>query len=77
MGKGKYIHPKKKKREKTASSPCQDLHPDWDRFRGTMLYPLSCGELAMKGEQILRLYVISTEYTARYKWTKDSKEDVF
>ena len=40
--------------KKTASSPCQDLHPDWDRFRGTMLYPLSCGELAMKGEQIFK-----------------------
>ena len=36
--------------KKTASPPEQDLHPDWDRFRGTMLYPLSCGELAMKGE---------------------------
>ena len=45
--------------KKTASSPEQDLHPDWDRFRGTMLYPLSCGELAMNGEQILRLYVAS------------------
>ena len=33
-----------------ASPPEQDLHPDWDRFRGTMLYPLSCGELAMIGE---------------------------
>ena len=41
---------KKKKKLKTASSPEQDLHPDWDRFRGTMLYPLSCGELAMNGE---------------------------
>ena len=50
----------KNKNQKTASSPEQDLHPDWDRFRGTMLYPLSCGELAMKGEQILRLYVMST-----------------
>ena len=67
----------KLKKKKMASFPCQDLHPDWDRFRGTMLYPLSCGELAMKGEQILRLYVISTEYTARYKWAKDSEEDVF
>ena len=38
---------KKKQKQKTASSPEQDLHPDWDRFRGTMLYPLSCGELAM------------------------------
>ena len=28
----------------------RDLHPNWDRFRGTMLYPLSCGELAMNGE---------------------------
>ena len=67
----------KKKKKKKASSPRQDLHPDWDRFRSTMLYPLSCGELAMKGGQILTLYVISTEYTARYKWAKDSKEDVF
>ena len=41
---------KKKKKLKTASSPEQDLHPDWDRFRGTMLYPLSCGELAVCGE---------------------------
>ena len=41
---------KKIKKKKTASSPCQDLYPDWDRFRGTMLYPLSCGELAMIGE---------------------------
>ena len=39
-----------KKTKKTANSPEQDLHPDWDRFRGTMLYPLSCGELAMNGE---------------------------
>ena len=45
---------KKEKKKKRASSPDQDLHPDWDRFRGTMLYPLSCGELAMKGEQMLR-----------------------
>ena len=47
------IKKKDKKRnqtKRTASSPCQDLHPDWDRFRGTMLYPLSCGELAMIGE---------------------------
>ena len=45
--------------KKTASSPEQDFHPDWDRFRGTMLYPLSCGELAMNGEQILRIHVTS------------------
>ena len=61
---------KKKKKKKTASSPDQDLHPDWDRFRGTMLYPLSCGELAMKGEQILRLYLTSGVRNARNKWTK-------
>ena len=41
---------KRNQTKRTASSPCQDLHPDWDRFRGTMLYPLSCGELAMIGE---------------------------
>ena len=41
---------KKESKQKTASSPKQDLHPDWDRFRGTMLYPLSCGELAMNGK---------------------------
>ena len=76
MGKGKYVHPKKK-REKTASSPEQDLHPDWDRFRGTMLYPLSCGELAMKGKQSLRLYVISTVCTARYKWAKILRKTFF
>ena len=51
--------------KKTASSPEQDLHPDWDRFRGTMLYPLSCGELAINGEKILRLYVTSSVHTAR------------
>ena len=38
------------KQNKTANSPGQDRHPDWDRFRGPMLYPLSCGELAMIGE---------------------------
>ena len=66
MGKGTNHHQKdrrsnkkKKKENKTANSPEQDLHPDWDRFRGTMLYPLSCGELAINGEQILRLYVTS------------------
>ena len=53
-----------------ASSPEQDLHPDWDRFRGTMLYPLSCGELAMNGEQILRLYITIGVLTARNKYSK-------
>ena len=46
---------KKKKREKenkTASPPVQDFYPDSDRIRGTMLYPLSCGELAMHGKKI-------------------------
>ena len=55
----------------------QDLHPVWDRFRGTMLYPLSCGELAMKGEQILRLYVISTVRTTRYKCAKTLRKMSF
>ena len=38
---------KRKKRTKMASPPVQDFYPDSDRNRGTMLYPLSCGELAM------------------------------
>ena len=61
---------KQQKKETMASSPGQDLHPDWDRFRESMLYPLSCGELAMKGEQILRLYLTSGVRNARNKWTK-------
>ena len=48
----KEIIKKKKKDKKTASSPVQDFYPDSDRKRGTMLYPLSCGELAMHGEKI-------------------------
>ena len=40
---------KRKKRTKMASPPVQDFYPDSDRNRGTMLYPLSCGELAMNG----------------------------
>ena len=49
----KEITKKKEKRQnKTASPPVQDLHPDSDRIRGTMLYPLSCGELAMHGKKI-------------------------
>ena len=59
-----------------ASPPEQDLHPVWDRFRGTMLYPLSCGELAIPKEQILRLYVTSELHTARNK-RSDSEEKVF
>ena len=43
---------KKKKQNKTASPPVQDFHPDSDRICGTMLYPLSCGELAMNGKKI-------------------------
>ena len=66
----KEIKQQKKKKKKTASSPDQDLHPDWDCFCGTMLYPLSCGELAMKGEQMLRWYVTSGVRNARNKWTK-------
>ena len=68
---------KQNKKKKPASSPCQDLHPDWDRFRGTMLYPLSCGELAMNGEQILRLYVASGLCTARNKWAKILRNKCF
>ena len=59
-----------------ASPPEQDLHPDWDRFRGTMLYSLSCEELAIPKEQILRLYVTSELRTARNK-RNDSEEKVF
>ena len=68
----KHYRKKKVKKErannKTASSPEQDLHPDWDRFRGTILYPLSCGELALK-EEILRLHLTSGVPTARNKCT--------
>ena len=59
-----------------ASPPEQDLHPVWDRFRGTMLYPLSCGELAIPKEQILRLYIASELRTARNK-RNDSEEKEF
>ena len=77
MGKGTN-HPqkdrrsnkKKKKENKTANSPEQDLHPDWDRFRGTMLYPLSCGELAMNGEQILTMLYVTSGERKRNKRTK-------
>ena len=41
---------KREKENKTASPPVQDFYPDSDRIRGTMLYPLSCGELAMNGK---------------------------
>ena len=67
---------KKKSNKKMASPPDQDLHPDWDRFRGTMLYPLSCGELAIPKEQILRLYIASELRTARNK-RNDSEEKEF
>ena len=67
---------KKEIKPKMASPPEQDLHPVWDRFRGTMLYPLSCGELAIPKEQILRLYVTSELHTARNK-RSDSEEKVF
>ena len=48
----KKLKRKSRKGKKPASPPVQDLHPDWDRIRGTMLYPLSCGELAMNGKKI-------------------------
>ena len=66
----KKLKKQKRKKKKTASSPDQDLHPDWDRFRGIVLYPLSCGELAMKGEQMLRWYVTSGVRNASNKWKK-------
>ena len=43
---------RRKKQNKTASPPVQDFYPDSDRIRDTMLYPLSCGELAMRGKKI-------------------------
>ena len=46
--KNKKKNLKKKKqtnKQKPASTPEQDLHPDWDRCRATMLYPMSCGEI--------------------------------
>ena len=58
----KHGRKQQKQKQKTASSPGQDLHPDSDCIRGTMLYPLSCGELAMKGKRIKRLNVRSTYY---------------
>ena len=78
MGKGPHYYRKKKKKRKkkkeTACSPEQDFHPDWDRICGTTLYPLSCGELAINGKQILRLYVTSGVYTSRNKCTKILKK---
>ena len=77
MEKGPHYYRKKKKKKKkketeTASSPEQDFHPDWDRI--TTLYPLSCGELAINGKQILRLYVTSGVHTSRNKCTKILKK---
>ena len=31
---------KQTNKQKPASTPEQDLHPDWDRSRATMLYPM-------------------------------------
>ena len=59
----KKVKATKKNLKKTASSPGQDLHPDWDRFRGTMLYPLSC--------------VTNGLYTARNKWAKILRNKCF
>ena len=42
----KEIKQKMKKRQ-----VFRDLHPNWDRFRGTLLYPLNCGELAMNTDE--------------------------
>ena len=70
----KNIKRVKKNQAQNSKFPCQDLHPDWDRFRGTMLYPLSCGELAMKGEQNFK--TTGGQSTAKNKG-KGSKESVF
>ena len=53
---------KNKSNIKTASSLEQDFHPDWDCFRGRMLYPLSCGEL-------LKLYITRILRNTRKKCT--------
>ena len=66
----------KMKKRNTASSPEQDLHPDWDLFRGTMLYPPSCWELAMNEEQIIILYVTSGLRTASIKCVKILRKSV-
>ena len=63
--------------KKTASSPEQDLHPDWDRFRGTMLYPLSCGELAMKGEKNFKIIWNKWSTCCKKEVNKDFVGEVF
>lgn len=63
-------------KKKYGSSPEQDLHPDWDLFRGTMLYPPSCWELAINGEQIIILYVTSGLRTASIKCVKTLRKSV-
>ena len=42
----------KEEKKKKASPLVQDIYPDTDRIRGTILYPLSCGELAVHGKKI-------------------------
>ena len=69
--KNKKINKKKKKqtnKQKPASTPEQDLHPDWDRCRATMLYPMSCGE-------ILSLLVTSGAHTARKTCTQSIRKN--
>ena len=68
---------KKEKKKKKASSPDQDLHPDWDRFRGTVLYPLSCGELAMKGELNVKMICNKWSRYCKEQVNKDSEEKGF
>lgn len=47
-------------------------------FHSTMLYTLSCGELAMNGEHILRLYMTSRVYMwCKEQVSKESKEQAF
>ena len=62
---------KKNQTKKTVSPLEQDLHPDWDRLRGTMLYPLSWKKANLK--------IICNKYRmyCKVQMGKDSKEDVF
>ena len=59
---------KQTNKQKPASTPEQDLHPDWDRCRATMLYPMSCGE-------ILSFLVTSGARTARKTCTQSIRKN--
>ena len=59
---------KQTNKQKPASTPEQDLHPDWDRCRATMLYPMSC-------RKILSLLVTSGARTARKTCTQSIRKN--